>query len=102
MRKTKDYFFFCLKENVIIFDVFDYIEEIAADCVDFSYEWNLVNDKVVSCKKKLLKSFIENKINSDLMHINETVKKTNSKILCFFHKQKGLNEWSLYLFLIQI
>jgi hypothetical protein len=96
MRKTKDYFFFCLRENVIVFDVFDYIEEIAADCVDFLYEWNLIKNNLVFCRKKILKEFIEKRIDADISSIKQKTNQANCKILCFFSKKSKLNQWSKF------
>lgn len=96
MRKTKDYFFFCLRENVIVFDVFDYIEEIAADCVDFLHEWNLIKDGHIFCRKKVLKDYIEKRIQTDISYIKEKTKQANCKILCFFSKRNELNQWAKF------
>lgn len=94
MRKSKSYFFYYLKEDILLFDVFDYIEEIAADCVDYLHEWNLVKDGFVVCNKKILKVFIEDRIKKDVLIISSKLKGKNCKMMSFFHKKDSLNVWS--------
>ena len=58
MRPSKQYFCYYLKDNVLIFDVFDYIEELAADYVDYAHEWGFIKQDKVSSKKLRIKEFI--------------------------------------------
>ena len=95
-RKHKQYFVFYLKENILIFDVFDYIEELAADYVDFCHDWNIVKNNLVSNKKPIIKGFLETNfvnLGSDLFKMKEQLRYTPF----FFYNQKdNLNEWSRF------
>lgn len=95
-RKTTEYYVLYLKENVLIFDVFNYIEELAAETVDFMYEWNIIkNDKVIF-NKNIIKSFLKEKIKKDLNKIKKISLEMNCFVFSFYMEKKILNKWSLF------
>jgi hypothetical protein len=94
--KDKVYFSYYIKENVIIFDIFEYIEQLGADTIDFMYEWNLFKDNKVIFKPQIIKEFLENKIKNDIQKVVTYSNKINCSILCFFTMKENLTEWSLY------
>jgi hypothetical protein len=96
MRPSKQYFCYHLKDNVLIFDVFDYIEELAADYVDYAHEWGFVKEDKVSSKKLRIKEFIQLWISSAVISINDKASKANCKILCFYREKTDLNVWSSF------
>jgi len=96
MRSDKQYFSYYIKENILIFDVFDYIEELAADAVDYFIEWNLIKDDYVSLKCTILKNFVHQRLEFDTKTLNNKAKKLNCKVLCFFKKKNQYNQWSVY------
>jgi hypothetical protein len=93
-RKHKQYFIYYLKENIFIFDVFDYIEEIAADYVDYCFEWKMVKDNFVLEKTITIKEFIDFCITDTLSTMEYLSDKTNSKFFCYFKPKTELNVWS--------
>jgi hypothetical protein len=95
-RKHKQYFLYYLKDNILIFDVFDYIEELAADYVDYAFEWNLVKDGFVSAKNIRIKEYIRLYITSVVINMNDKLSKCNCKVLCYYNPKTELNLWSNY------
>jgi hypothetical protein len=95
MRTNKQYFLYYLKENILLFDVFDYIEEIAADSVDYCSDWNLIRDGKVTCKKKVIKEYFESCILVAKNEINKRISKNRCNIICFY-QEKSLNSWKDY------
>jgi hypothetical protein len=93
-RKHKQYFIYYLKENIFIFDVFDYIEELAADYVDYCFEWKMVNENFVSEKTITIKAFIESYISETISNMEYKNDKINSKVFCYFKPKTQLNLWS--------
>lgn len=96
LRQNKQYFVYYLKDNILIFDVFDYIEEIAADYVDYCFEWNLVKNDFVLDRNKLIKGYLEINITNLLSYINNTLNKTNCKILPYYFKKQNYNSWHIF------
>lgn len=94
--KDKVYFSYYIKENIIIFDIFEYIEQLGADTIDFMYDWNFFKDDKVIFKSKVIKCFLENKIKNDIQKVLMYSKKINCSILCFFSNKTNLSEWSNY------
>ena len=94
--QDKIYFSYYIKENIIIFDVFEYIEQLGADTIDFMYEWNLFKDNKVIFKTQTIKEFLENKIKNDIQKIINYSNKINCSVLCFFTMKNNLTEWSMY------
>jgi hypothetical protein len=92
----KIYFSFYLKENIILFDVYEYIDKLGSDVVDYFDEWNLIKNKKIIFKKQIIDSFIENKIKSDFESVLIISKKINCKILCFYSNKKFKNKWVFY------
>jgi DNA replicative helicase MCM subunit Mcm2 (Cdc46/Mcm family) len=96
MRTNKQYFAYCVKENILIFDVFDYLEELAADTVDYFNDWNLVKDGVIQLKSKILRQYLEERIKFDILIINNKSRKINCRVLCFYKQQTSFNVWSSF------
>lgn len=92
-RKHKQYFFYYIKENILIFDVFDYIEELGADYVDYCHEWGLVKDNFVVNKPSFIKHFLFYANGNNFFPIISEKEKTY-KVLCFYKEKSQLNEWS--------
>ena len=90
------YFSYYIKENIIIFDVFEYIEQLGADTIDFMYEWNLFKNNKVVFKTQTIKQFLENKIKNDIQKIINHSTKINCRILCFFTMKDSFTEWASY------
>jgi hypothetical protein len=96
IRQNKQYFIYHLKDSVLIFDVFDYIEELAADYVDYCFEWKIVKDNFVSDKSKIIKGYLESHIEKALDVINKKLTESNCKILCYFYKKENYNDWQSF------
>ena len=95
-RKHKQYFLYYLKDNVLIFDVFDYIEELAADYVDYCFEWNLIKDNKVIAKNIRIKEYIQLWISNAVISINDKLSKCNCKVLSYYKEKQNLNIWNEY------
>jgi glutaredoxin-related protein len=94
-RKHKQYFIYYLKESVLIFDVFDYIEELAADYVDYCYEWNVVKNDIVSEKRELIKSFLETNFACfSLVNLSKNEKLGDYKTFFYYKEKNELNKWT--------
>lgn len=93
-RNHNDYFIYYLKDNVLIFDVFDYVEELASDTIDFLNDWNLLKDGKVSYKSKTIKEFLQRKISNDVKKFNLFIVNNNCQSFCYFKKKNNLNVWS--------
>jgi len=96
IRKNKQYFIYYLKDNILIFDVFDYIEELAADYVDYCFEWNLAKENFVSEKTININEYVNLYITDAMIKINDTLSKNNCKILSFYKQKPELNYWSQF------
>jgi hypothetical protein len=97
IRKNKQYFIYYLKDNILIFDVFDYIEELGADYIDYCFEWNLAKENLVSEKRNNIKEYINLYMTDALIKINDTLNKTNCSILCYYKPKIELNYWSQFI-----
>lgn len=91
--KNKKHFFFYLKENILIFDVSFYIDELAVHVADFLYDWNLLKNGKVSCTDKLIKELICQKIESEIEEFKMIVKNNNCKMLSYFCLNSEPKEW---------
>jgi hypothetical protein len=100
MIKPKKYFFYYLKENVLIFDVSCYIDELAVHVIDFFYEWDLLKNKddqtIINNNPKLVKELLETKIKKELEDFKKIAYENNCKILSFFSLNAEPNEWKTY------
>ncbi len=94
--KDKIYFSYYIKENVIIFDIFEYIEQLGADTIDFMHEWGLYKNNKVVFKTQTIVDFLEQKIKKDLDKILDYSKRINCSVLCFLNLNENVTEWSLY------
>jgi hypothetical protein len=92
-RNNKQYFVYYLKENILIFDVFDFLEEFAADYVDYCHEWGLIKDGFVSEKPKHIKDYVNLYVSDVMIKINTVALQTNCRFLCFYKKKNQLNHW---------
>jgi len=95
-RKHKQYFVFYLKENVLIFDVFDYIEEMAADYVDYCFEWSLVKNKMVCDRTNIIDEYIHLYVIDTVIKMTNVIGDNNSKLLCYYQRKEKLNEWNKF------
>jgi hypothetical protein len=92
----KIYFSIFLKENVIIFDVYEYIGKIASDLVDYMNDWGLVKNNKVVFKKRIIEDFIKKQINFDINFINQKLQKNKFKILFIFCLKDFYEKWNDY------
>jgi hypothetical protein len=91
--KTKKHFFYYLKENILIFDVSCYIDELAVHVADFIYDWNLLKDGKVSCTDKLIKELITQKIEQEIKDFKKIVIDNNCKMLSYFSLNSEPKDW---------
>jgi hypothetical protein len=96
MRTSKDYFLYCVKDSILLFDVFNYIEELAADYVDYCFEWGLVKDGKIYEKNIRIKEYIQLSIIDAIIEMGNKANKLNCNILCFYHEKFNLNVWSTF------
>ena len=95
-RPNKQYFIYYLKDNILLFDVFDYIEELAADYVDYCYEWNLIKDEIVFDKPKTIKFFVDNNIKLLEERITKYKKELNCRVMFHYKEKIKYNVWSSF------
>ena len=95
-RKHKQYFIYYLKDNILVFDVFDYVEEIAADFIDYCFEWGFIKENLVNSKNIRIKEYIQLYCFDAINEMTTISEKTNCKILCYFNQRKNLNAWVDY------
>ena len=88
--RDKVYFSYYIKENVIIFDIFEYIEQLGADTIDYMYEWGLFKDDKVVFKSKMISLFLEEKIKNDIKKVINYSNRINCSILCFLSMKSQL------------
>lgn len=92
-QNFKNYFLYYLKENLLIFNVSKYINDMAVHVVDFVYDWGLIKDDLVKCSQKLIKELIETKIKTDLDQILKIADENDCKILSFLFLEDKKNFW---------
>ena len=92
-RNKKQYLIYYLKENVLILDVFEYLESLASDIVDYLFEWHLIKENKVKFQKKLIYSFLIQKIEDDILIFNQIAKDIDCSILCFYKINNSFKEW---------
>jgi hypothetical protein len=95
-QKFKNYFLYYLKENLLIFDVSRYIDDMALHVIDFVYDWDLLKDDLVNCSQKLIKELIEIKIKTDIDNLLQISLDNNCSILSFLFLKKEIKEWEKY------
>lgn len=99
-QKAKKYFFYYLKENILVFDVSCYIDELAVHVIDFFFEWQLlkqVDDQtVIQTHTKLVKELLERKIEQEIIDFKEVVINNNCKMLSFYTTNSEPKEWKKY------
>jgi len=98
--KAKKYFFYYLKENILIFNTSDYIDELAVYTINFLYDWNLLKPSdtglLVDCKQKLIKELIEIKIQKEIENFKKIVNDNNCKMLSYFSINAEPKDWKNY------
>ncbi len=95
-RSNKEYFIYYLKENVLIFDIFDYIEELGTELVDYLHDWNMIKQEKIIYKNKIVKEFLNRRILQDFEKFNRFVLKEQCTTFCFFVKKPILKVWCEY------
>jgi hypothetical protein len=95
-QNFKNYFLYYLKENLLIFDVSKYINDLALHVVDFVHEWELMDNNLVNCSQKLIKELIETKIKKDIDCLLSIANDNNCKILSFLFLNDEKIDWILY------
>lgn len=96
-RSYKQYFIYHLQENILILDTFEYLQSLAANTVDYLFEWHLIdkNDKA-KFKTSIIKELLESKIKNDIFTFLEISKKYDCIVLSFYREQNILKEWENY------
>ena len=92
-KNVKNYFIYYLKENILIFDISCYIDELSVHVLDFVYDWNLMKNGLVNCSDKLIKELIQTKIENELNQFLKTAKENNCRILSVFFTFNEKKEW---------
>jgi hypothetical protein len=96
-RKHKQYFVYYIKDNILIFDVFDYIEELAADYVDYCYDWKITsNNNMVTTKPDILKGFLETNYIGFATNITKLKTSLGCHILFYYNPRINYNQWSAF------
>lgn len=96
IRNKKQYFIYYLNNNILILDVFEYLESLAADTVDYFTEWHLIQNNKIKFKKNIILNFIENKIDSDIQSFIQIANKIDCSILCFYKPNSNIKDWELF------
>lgn len=96
IQNIKNYFLYYLKDNLLIFDVSKYIDDLAIHVIDFVYEWGLMENNLVNCSQKLIKELIETKIKNDINYLFLISKENNCKILSFIFYYNENPNWINY------
>jgi hypothetical protein len=93
-RNKNQYLIYYLKENILILDVFEYLEALAANTVDHLYDWNLINqNNKVKFKTSIIKEYLENKTKTDVDYFLGCSKKINCLLVCFYRENQNLKDW---------
>ena len=96
-RNKNQYLIYYLKENILILDVFEYLESLAANTVDHLYEWNLFDgDNKVKFKTSIIKEYLQNKIKADVDCFLQCSKKINCSLICFYRENENLKVWEQF------
>jgi len=98
MDRTKNqYLIYYLKENILILDVFEYLEFLGANTVDYLYEWCLTDqNNNVKFKSSIIKDYLQNKIKQDVDYFLECSKKINCNLFCFYRENENLKLWDQF------
>lgn len=93
-RSKNQYFVYYVHENILILDVFEYLQNLAANTVDYLFEWHLFDkNNKVKFKINIVKELLQSKIKKDVNDFLIVSKKHNCSILCFYREQNVLKEW---------
>jgi len=96
IRNKNQYIVYYLKENILILDVFGYLECLAAETVDYLAEWHLLNDNKVKFKKTIIVDFLNKKIQDFCKDFIDMSKKIDCLMFCFYKENENLKQWQLY------
>jgi len=83
-RRIKDYLVYYLHQRVIIFPINEYQEVLIDNIIKNFLEWGLLDNKVISCKEKYFKYFLEKEIDSILDSFRMMFSDLNVKILTVY------------------
>ena len=83
-RRIKDYLLYYIPQRVIIFPINEYQEVIIDNIIKNFLEWGLLDNKVISCKEKYFKYFLEKEIDSILDSFRMMFSDLNVKILTVY------------------
>jgi hypothetical protein len=83
-RRIKDYLVYYIPQRVIIFPINEYQEVIIDNIIKNFLEWGLLYNKVISCKEKYFKYFLEKEIDSILDSFRMMFSDLNVKILTVY------------------
>lgn len=92
-KKVKKYFLYYLKENILIFDISNYIDELSIHVLDFVYDWDLLKNGMVNCSNVLIKELIQTKLQSELDNFIKIANDNNCKIISFVFNSNETKEW---------
>jgi hypothetical protein len=92
-QKIKNYFSYYLKENVLVFDISCYIDELSVHVLDFAYDWDLFKNGLIKCSDKLIKELLQRKIKSELEDFIKVSNENNCKILSYSFDTANVKEW---------
>ncbi len=92
----KIYFSLFLKENVIIFDLYEYFGKIASDLIDYMDGWGLIKNNKVVFKTKIIENYIKNQIDVDINSLKQKIQKKQFKILFLYSLKTKYEVWNDY------
>jgi hypothetical protein len=90
-KRIKDYLVYYISQRVIIFPIQEYQEIIIDNIVKNFLEWGLLDNKVISCKEKYFKYFLEKEVDSILDSFRVMFSNLNVKILTVY-KDTNIND----------
>lgn len=94
MRTNKQYFFYYLKDNILLLDTFDYLEDLASDVVDYFNDWGLIKDNKVNLKNSMFKEYVIQRVENDFSTIKKLSNKYKSNFISFYKPKNKLGTWS--------
>jgi hypothetical protein len=95
--KIKKYLVYYMHQRVIIFPVHEYQEILVNQIIKNFIEWELLDNKLITCKEKYFKYFLEKEIDSILDTFRFIFSDLNVKILTVYNNRE-LSEDSRHWF----
>lgn len=95
--KIKKYLVYYMHQRVIIFPVHEYQEILVNQIIKNFIEWELLDTKLITCKEKYFKYFLEKEIDSILDTFRFIFSDLNVKILTVYNNRE-LSEDSRHWF----